>query len=227
MGWFSNYTGSTIGRKQVMGITGIFLYIFLLIHLAGNFGLLIGAEHFNSYSHLLLHTLKEITLPVEFLLLFIFLAHIVSGIMVTYQNKKAKGIRYTGKSPSRAKTIFSATMAVSGIWLLFYLIVHVAHFRFEVASEVHHVTYNGVEMADKYSLVMGAFSSLLYAAFYVVSMIWVGFHLAHGVQSSIQSMGFNHPKYRTAVMKISKVYAFLISAGFIFIAVWAYMQGMK
>ena len=70
-----NYFRSSIGRKQIMGLAGIYLYFFLLIHLVGNLGLLSGPEFFNGYGHLMLHTLKKVVIPIEFTLLAAFLAH--------------------------------------------------------------------------------------------------------------------------------------------------------
>ena len=76
------YLCSSIGRKQIMGMSGLYLYFFLLVHLAGNIGLLAGAEHFNSYGHLMLHTLREIIYPVELTLTAAFFLHIYLGVKV-------------------------------------------------------------------------------------------------------------------------------------------------
>ncbi len=224
MKWFFQYLGSSVGRKQIMGLTGIGLYSFLFIHMAGNFGLLAGAERFNQYSHLLLDTLGEIIVPIEFLLLAMFLLHSWAGITVTIANKAARPQKYLGHSPSRAKTIFSATMAISGIWLFLFLLIHVPHFRLGVLAHHHVAVYNGVEMHDLYTTVLESFQYIWYTAFYVISMLVVGFHLAHGVQSSFQTLGLNHPKYMPLVKGLSYAYACIISAGFIFVAVWAYLQ---
>ncbi|MBD3419152.1 MAG: succinate dehydrogenase [Chitinivibrionales bacterium] len=224
MKWLRAYVTSSIGQKQLMGISGVFLYFFLAVHLLGNFGLLAGPQRFNSYSHLLLETLKELIYPTEALLLFAFVLHSLFGIKVSLDNRKAHGASYVGGNPGRAKTLFSSTMAFTGVWLLLFLIIHVPHFRFGVGESFDEVVYNGVHMLDKYSVVIASFANPWYVGFYCLSMIFVGFHLAHGVQSSLQSLGMNHPRYTPTVKVISYVYALVIGAGFEFIAIWSYLQ---
>lgn len=224
MNWLKTYLTSSIGRKQLMGVTGIGLYLFLIVHLLGNFGLFSGPEHFNKYAHLLLHNLAEIIVPIEFGLLAIFLVHIWTSVTVTMDNRAARGSQYHAKGKARTKTLFSTTMAVSGVWLFLFLLIHVPHLRFGAMVPEPMVTYDGVEMKNLYKITMDGFSHAWYTGFYVVSMVLVAFHLAHGVQSSLQTIGFNHPKYRGMVRWISSAYALIIGAGFIVIAVWAFFQ---
>ena len=96
------YLRSSIGRKQVMGLSGILLYGFLLVHLVGNLGLLSGPEYFNKYGYLMLHTLRKVVVPIEFALLGAFLLHLFLGFMVTAENRAARTV-FSTSIASRAE----------------------------------------------------------------------------------------------------------------------------
>ncbi len=218
------YLSSSIGRKQIMGLSGVYLYFFLLVHLAGNIGMLSGAEHFNSYAYLLLHTLKEIIYPVECTLVAAFLLHVYLGIKVTIENRAARPERYAVNASKAKQGPYAKYMFVSGMWLLIFVLVHVPHFRMGLYSEIGTVTYDGVEMRDLYGAAMHFFAKGWFTAFYVISFLFLFNHLAHGVGSSLQSVGLNHPRYNAAIQFISKAYAVVITGGFTAIAIWAYFQ---
>lgn len=208
-----------------MGASGIALYGFLFFHLLGNLGLFAGPEHFNKYGHLLLHTLREIVYPAEAGLFLAFVVHVFLAINLSIENKKARPVAYAVKGTGGKKTLYSATMMVTGTLLLFFIFIHISHFRFQAMTGPIHVTYDGVEMTDIYTSAIRNFSHWWYAGAYVLVFIVLFGHLAHGVQSSLQTLGFNHPKYRAAVHWAGRGYAILISGGFSILAVWGYFQG--
>jgi succinate dehydrogenase / fumarate reductase, cytochrome b subunit len=208
-----------------MGLTGIALYGFLLFHLIGNLGLLAGPEYFNKYGHLMLVTLAKVVVPAEMGLIAAFLAHVFLAINLTLENRKARPVAYESKIGGGRKTLYSATMMVTGVLLLFYVFIHIAHFRFQVMSGPRTATYDGVEMRDIHFSALDALSRWWYAGAYVLVFVLLFSHLAHGVQSSLQTLGFNHPKYRAAVHWAGRGYAILISGGFSFLAIWGYFQG--
>ena len=218
------YVCSSIGRKQIMGMSGLYLYFFLLVHLAGNIGLLAGAEHFNSYGHLMLHTLREIIYPVELTLTAAFFLHIYLGVKVSMENRAARPQRYAVNASKSNEKIYARYMLLSGVWLLIFVLVHVPHFRMGLYSEIGTVVYNGVEMRDLYGATMHFFAKGWFTAFYVFSFLFLFNHLAHGVRSSLQSVGLNHPRYNAAIQFLSTAYAVIISGGFTAIALWAYFQ---
>jgi succinate dehydrogenase / fumarate reductase cytochrome b subunit len=220
----ATYLRSSVGRKQMMGLTGVYLFLFLLVHLVGNLGLLAGAEAFNQYAHLMLHTLAKIIYPVEISLLLAFVVHAALAVSITLENKASRPQRYAVASRKSGRTPWASAMAPTGIFLLFYVIMHVAHFRFGVAAEIGEVVYQGVAIRDLYSHVMVSFSQGWYATIYVVAMIALFPHLAHGVQSCFQTLGINHPAYTPAIKVFSKAYAVVISGGFALLAIWAYLQ---
>jgi succinate dehydrogenase / fumarate reductase cytochrome b subunit len=219
------YMGSSIGRKQMMGATGVILYGYLLIHLVGNIGMLFGAERYNKYGHLLLSEMAEVIIPIEIALIVAILVHIRLAIGLTLENRAARPVAYAVKKSSSA-TLHSASMAMTGTAILLFVIIHIANFRFGAAGMggMPTVSYGGVEMKDLYGTMMRAFSQWWYTAGYILALILIFSHLSHGVQSSAQSLGFNHPKYTPLVKIAGRAYALLISGGFILLAVWAYFQ---
>jgi succinate dehydrogenase / fumarate reductase cytochrome b subunit len=219
------YLRSSIGRKQLMGLSGVLLYGFLLIHLVGNIGLLNGPEYFNKYGYLMLHTLKKVVVPVEFILLGAFVLHLVLGFKVTAENRAARPERYAVRASKSHRRGFGAYMAVSGVWLLVFVLVHVPHFRFDAYSAAPLVSYDGVVMRDLYAEVLHSFSNGWFTLFYVGSFALLLVHLAHGVQSSLQSLGVNHPRWNGALKIFSYAYAILICGGFAALAIWLWLQG--
>ncbi|HKP94601.1 MAG TPA: succinate dehydrogenase cytochrome b subunit [Fibrobacteria bacterium] len=219
------YMGSSIGRKQMMGATGIVLYGYLLVHLVGNVGMLFGAERYNKYGYLLLHEMAEIIVPIEIGLIAAILVHIRLAIGLTLENRAARPVAYAVKKSSR-QTLHSASMMMTGSAILLFVFIHVANFRYGGAGMggMATVTYDGVVMKDLYGTMMRAFSMWWYTAGYVLAMILIFSHLSHGVQSSMQSLGFNHPKYTPFVHFAGRAYAVLISGSFGLLAVWAYFQ---
>ncbi|MDB5105500.1 MAG: sdhC [Fibrobacteres bacterium] len=219
------YLASSIGRKQLMGITGISLYAYLLVHLLGNIGMLSGAERYNKYGYLLLHEMAEIIIPIEIILIVAILAHVYLAITLTIENRAARPTAYAVKRNSK-QTLHSASMMMTGTAILIFVFIHIANFRFGGAGMggMPTVTYDGVAMKDLYGTMMRAFSIWWYTAGYVLAMILIFSHLAHGVQSSLQSLGFNHAKYTPIVHWAGRAYAGLVTGGFILLAVWAYFQ---
>lgn len=222
------YLRSSIGRKQLMGLSGMLLYGFLLIHLVGNFGLLSGPEHFNQYGHLMLHTLRKVVVPTEFLLLGAFLLHVVLGFAVTAENRAARPDRYAVRASKASRSVsggFGAYMAASGIWLLVFVLVHVPHFRLGAWRAAPMVSYDGVAMRDLYAEAARSFASGWFTLFYVGSFALLLVHLAHGVRSSLQSLGINHPRWNAALSAVSYAYAIGICGGFASLAIWLWSQG--
>jgi succinate dehydrogenase / fumarate reductase cytochrome b subunit len=210
---------SSVGTKILIGITGFALFLYLLIHIAGNLMVFFGPEFFNKYAYTLE---SNPLLPViEIGLLAIFLLHIYKTVRMFLGNQEARPVRYAMKrmagKPSR-KSFASTTMIVSGLWLLAFLVVHVKAFRFGVEHE-----WPGGGR-DLYRLEMETLSNPLIVGFYVLSMVVVGSHLWHGISSSLQSLGFDHPVWTPRILRAAKIFAVLIAGGFVVIAVWVYLQ---
>jgi len=209
---------TSVGTKLLIGVTGIALFLYLLIHIAGNLMVFGGPAVFNKYAY----TLEGNPLIpiVEIGLLLIFLLHVYKTVRMFLDNQQARPVAYVQKRyagrPSR-KSLASSTMIASGLWLFAFIIVHVRAFRYGTEYEWP------AGGRDLYRLEMENFSSPLIVGFYVVSMIVVGSHLWHGVSSAFQSLGVDHPRVTPKLLVAGKLLAVLIAAGFIVIAAWAYL----
>jgi len=210
---------SSVGTKLLIGVTGLALFFYLLIHIAGNLMVFFGPAVFNKYAY----TLEGNPLIpiIEIGLLLIFLTHGYKTVKMFLANQSARPIGYAQKkragSPSR-KSLASSTMIASGLWLLAFIIIHVRAFRYGV----EHAWPEGGR--DLYRLEMENFSNPLIVGFYLLSMIVVGSHLWHGISSAFQSLGVDHPRVTPALLVAGKVLAVLIAGGFMVIAAWAYAQ---
>lgn len=222
------YARSSIGRKQIMGLCGVYLYGFLLIHLVGNLGLLSGSDYFNGYARLMLGTLGKIVVPIEITLLLAFVVHLVLGFRLAAENRAARPARYAVKASKGGKEVSRAGgwMAATGSWILVFVLVHVPHFRFGVGAASPVAAQEGqAARHDLYAEVLRSFANPWFTAFYLLSFALLFVHLAHGVRSSLQSLGLNHPRYNRALRAASVAYAVVICGGFSALAVWAYLQG--
>lgn len=212
--------GSSVATKILIGVTGVALVIYLIIHVLGNLLVFLGPEFFNKYAYILE---DNPLLPiVEIGLLLVFVVHIYKTVTMYLGNRRARPAGYVEKRnagrPSR-KSVASATMIFSGLWLLLFLIVHVKTFRFGVDPEWP------AGGRDLYRLEMETFHNPLTVAFYIVSMIVVGSHLWHGVSSAFQSLGADKPVWTRIILPGGKALAVLIASAFIVIVMWAHFAG--
>ena len=211
---------SSVWTKILIGLTGLALFIYLVIHIAGNLMVFFGPEAFNNYAYLMEE--RNPLLPIiEIALLLVFLLHIYKTVRMVIANQAARPVKYVKKTwagkPSR-KTIASSTMIVSGLWLVAFLIIHVKAFRF---SPVYEWPAGG---RDLYRQEFETLSNPFVVAFYVLSMIIVGSHLWHGFSSAFQSLGVDNHRWTPRLLITGKVLAVLIAAGFNVIAVWVYLH---
>jgi succinate dehydrogenase / fumarate reductase cytochrome b subunit len=208
--------------KLLIGVTGLALFVYLVIHILGNLIVFFGPAAFNRYAF----TLEgNPLLPiVEIGLLLIFLVHIYKTLRMFLENQTARPVGYAKKKyagqPSR-KTFASSTMIASGLWLLVFLVFHVKAFRYGIE---HEWPAGG---RDLYRLEMENLASPLTAGFYVLSMLVVGSHLWHGISSSLQSLGLDHPRWTPRVLAAGKAFAVAIAGGFIVIVLWVHFVGAR
>lgn len=211
---------SSVGTKIVIGLSGLFLLLYLLIHVGGNLLVFLGPQVFNTYAYNM--EVRNPTLPIlEIIILVGFLLHIYKTVTMYLANRAARPVSYKKKERAgytSRKSFSSSTMIVGGLWLLVFLIIHVKAFRFSPEIE-----WSGGGR-DLYRQEMAVFANPLMTAFYVVSMLVVGSHLWHGASSAVQSLGLTHPTWTPRVLVAGKLLAVLIAGAFIVIAVWAYMH---
>lgn len=197
-----------------MSLTGIFLSIFLVEHLAGNLLLLKNdnGEAFNAYAKFMGG--NPIVRTLEIVLLGIILLHIINGIRLWFENKRARGKKYGAYKLAENTDLQSRMMKLSAVLFLWFLIVHMRTFWFHARVLGEH---------DIASLVYSTFQQLWYVVFYLASLAVVGFHLRHGFQSAFQTLGLRTKKYQSLIDFIAVLFWFVVPLGFAFITIYIYL----
>lgn len=206
MNWFTRMITSSLGKKLIMGLTGLFLCSFLVVHLSGNLALFNddGGAAFNAYSQFM--STNVIIKILEVGLILGFILHIYSSIVIYFENKKARPEDYSTVDAGANSTFFSRTMIYSGLLVLVFLVIHLNTFL------VPH-RFTGTDLTF-YQTVVYAFEDPVYSGFYVFAMILLAFHLNHGFQSAFQTLGLNHKKYTPVIQVIGLLFSIIIPAGF-------------
>ncbi|NMM50200.1 succinate dehydrogenase cytochrome b subunit [Marinigracilibium pacificum] len=225
MSWFVRTFGSTLGRKLLMALTGIFLILFLVVHLIGNLQLLIsdGGESFNIYAETMGNNMFiQVVSKVNFILI---LTHIIVAIILTSHNKKARPVGYQNFDGNANSAWSSRNMGILGTVIFIFIAVHLSNFWWVFKyGEVPTITIDGATMNNYYTVVNEGFSQIWIVGLYVISMIFLAFHLTHGFQSAFQTLGLNHKKYTPAIKAIGKWFAILIPLGFAIIPIYMYFN---
>jgi succinate dehydrogenase / fumarate reductase, cytochrome b subunit len=218
----TRYLTSSIGRKQLIALTGLLLCGFLVSHLLGNFLLLVSADAFNLYAHKLI-SLGPVLYVVEAILAAIFILHLGLAAKLTIENKIARGQKYYTKNRTgRGETIMSATMPYTGFILLVFLVLHIIQFKF---GPYYSVEIEGVMMRDLYKTVVEYFASPINTAWYVIAMFAAAVHTSHGFASAFQSFGLNHPLWMPKIKTLGIVYAIAVGGGFALISILLHVKG--
>lgn len=220
MSTFRRVFSSSVGTKLLIGLTGLALFAYLILHLAGNALIFAGPETFNEYSHALIS--NPLILPIEIGLLAIFLLHVYKAVTNYAANRAARPARYAMKKyagHTSRKSVASSTMIWSGLVIFFFIIVHVKQFKYGAWYQ----TGGGSPIRDLARTEFEVFSHPLWVAFYVVCTLLVGLHLRHGISSGFQSLGLDHPVYTRRLTIWGVVFAVIIGGGLAFIPVWVYL----
>lgn len=204
-----------------MAFTGLFLVLFLLGHLAGNLQLLMplgqkARDQFNLYGEFMTH--NPAIKVLSYLTYFSILFHAVDGIVLTVQNRRARGpVRYARNSPAANSSWASRNMALLGTIILVFIIIHLTNFWAKVhfgPITSYTVAGHPTPVKDLYTVTVKAFQDAHYGLwlvlFYVFSMLVLAFHLSHGFAAGFQSLGFNHPKYRGLVKRVGLILCVLV-----------------
>jgi len=204
---------SSIGKKIVMGLTGLLLTGFLVSHLAGNLKLVPGIGDvegvaFDEYVAYL-KSFGALLLVAELGLVALFGCHIYLAFRLTMENREARKQKYVIRANRGAQTPASASMFYSGALILGFLIKHLLDFRF-----------NGAFHEDPSGVTMEAMRSPGQAWIYILGSALVGLHLSHGVQSAFQSLGVNHPQWNPIIKIAGRALAVALALGFAWIPIY-------
>jgi len=227
MNWFSTFITSSIGQKVIMSLTGLFLIIFLVVHLVGNLQLMQddGGQAFNVYAHFM--TTNPLIKFTSYGLYFFILLHALQGLLLARKNRLARGkVRYAVTSNKNVSWA-SKQMALLGTLVLIFLFIHMGDFWYQMkfTNNLALVTYEGVgyPVKDLYAKVAVTFKQPWFVVVYVISMLGLGLHLLHGFQSAFQTLGINHKKYTPIIKSIGVLYSIAVPLGFAVIPVYFYL----
>jgi succinate dehydrogenase / fumarate reductase cytochrome b subunit len=218
MGWFIQFIDSSVGKKLIMALTGLFLAVYLIIHLVANLFLLKadGGEAFEAYASFMSSSNNIPVRIIEIVLFACFIYHIINGLRLWIINRKARGAAgYRTVNASANSSFYSRFMVQSGIIVFLFLVVHLMGFFFP-----HRF---GSPQETMYQSAINAFQSPVTTGFYVLAMVLLAFHLVHGVQSAFQTLGIRHNKYTPIIKGTGIAFAILICAGFALIPVVIYL----
>ncbi len=204
--------GSSIGRKGLMGITGILLSLFLIAHLIGNLLVFAGQDAVNHYAH----ALKANAALLWFMrggLFLVFATHVYLALSLTAENRRARPVKYV-QEHTQVASLASRTMVLTGLLVLAYLIFHLLHLTKGVIGHEAWSSKLPDGSQDVYTMVVLGFKSPILSGVYLVSMALLYLHLSHGLKSFWQSLGWNHPVYRPLFEKIGTGLAAILVIGF-------------
>ena len=203
MNWLVKTFTSSIGKKQVMAVTGLCFCLFIAVHLMGNFTIYAGKDSFLSYvDHL--HSVEALVTLAEMGLVFLAVIHIGTGLFLFLENRRARPAPYAVKKSAGGQTIGSWTAPYTGVLILVFVIFHLIKFRF-----VDKMTIDDFVILSKTFADFG-----FWTLFYIAGVILVAVHVSHGFWSGFQTLGLSHPKYMPLIERLAIVFSLVIGIGF-------------
>lgn len=214
---------SSLGKKLVMGITGLFLISFLMVHCFLNSLIFMndGGETFNLGAEFMAK--NWVIRAMEIVLFGGLLWHIIQAAILTRENKKARPVAYAASNPSANSKWYSRSMGLLGTILLIFLIIHLRHFW--VVSRFTDEITSGRETL--FNEMKEVFSQLWVVILYCLAMVSLGYHLLHGFKSAFQTLGWNHVKYNAIIEKTGVIISIVLPVLFAAMPIAIYMGLIK
>jgi succinate dehydrogenase / fumarate reductase cytochrome b subunit len=213
MNWLVKTFTSSIGKKQVMAVTGLCFCLFITVHLMGNFTIYAGKDSFLSYvDHL--HSVEALVTLAEIGLVFLAVFHIGMGLFLFFENRRARPAPYAVKKSAGGQTIGSWTAPYTGVLILVFLIFHLIKFRL-----VDKMTIDDFVILSKTFADFG-----FWTLFYIAGVILVAVHVSHGFWSGFQTLGLSHPKYMPLIERLAIIFSLVIGIGFASIPVFLFLS---
>jgi succinate dehydrogenase / fumarate reductase, cytochrome b subunit len=213
----STFLGSSIGKKFLMGITGLFLISFLLVHCFINALIFFNdnGETFNEGAKFM--GTNWLIRTMEIVLFLGIILHIVQALVLTLENRKARPVQYAVNNGNANSTWYSRWMGLLGTLILMFLIIHLKHF-WVVSRFTDHLGHSEAELLAGQETLFGemkeVFEEPWVVIVYCLSMVSLAYHLLHGFQSSFQTLGLNHRQYTPVIKKIGVAFSIIIPAIF-------------
>ncbi|MFW5805700.1 MAG: succinate dehydrogenase cytochrome b subunit [Bacteroidales bacterium] len=232
----SNFFTSSIGKKFLMSITGLFLIFFLIVHLTVNSMIVFDSTGvlFNKAAHFM--TTDPVIAVIEPILAIGVILHIIIASFITGQNQLSRNInypalgRYKKRDAAAGSNWPSRNMYILGAVILIFLVIHIINFfwkmKFTGDPLLEEATSAGGSVENAYALVVSKFQIWWYVAIYVIGSVALGLHLYHGVWSAFQSLGWSNRKWRNILNPIGVIISVVLGGGFAFIALFAYIRSI-
>ncbi len=227
MNWFTTTFSSSIGKKIIMSLTGLFLILFLIGHVAGNLLLFKndGGQAFNEYAHFM--STNQLIFIVRIITFVSIIFHIIYSIVLTKNNSQARPVGYAVVKASPNTSWMSRNMGLLGLIVLIFLIIHLRTFLYEMSfGEVPYVEYESGVVKNLYAIVVDAFSKLWYTGLYVIFMVALALHLAHGFHSSFQTAGVRHAKYTPIIKKAGIAFSIIVPLLFAAMPIYLFIKSL-
>jgi succinate dehydrogenase / fumarate reductase cytochrome b subunit len=210
MNLFSRVYNSSLGKKYVMAITGLLLFLYVIAHMAGNLQVYLGPEPLNHYAELL-HSKPGLLWTARVGLLIITVLHIVSALQLAAENRTARPQTYAEGKP--LASLASRTILLSGLIIFAFIVYHLMHFTLGVTNPDFVDLHDAAGRHDVYSMVVEGFRNPYVSLFYIVSMGLLCLHLSHGVSSLFQSLGIRRTSTLASFNRFARIAAIVIFIG--------------
>ncbi len=217
----SGFYSSTVGKKFWVSLTGIFLLVFLAVHLTANLMLVFDdtGELFNRVVHFM--GTNPIIRIMEPLLAIGFIVHIFLVSILTLRNQTTRNQNYKMQKLGHASSWASRNMYILGSIILAFLVLHIINYWWKFKfGELPSINYGAEEMENAYDLVSGLFATWWYDVIYIIAFIGLAYHISHGFWSAFQTLGWSDDKARKIWTGIAYLYAIIIGVGFTIIPVY-------
>lgn len=214
---------SSIGKKLLMGLTGLFLITFLVIHASINAMIWYndGGETFSHWAHFM--GTNPIIRTMEIVLVLGFVVHIVDGLLLWKQNRSARPVKYAYNQPNANSSWYSRSMGILGTLILLFLIIHTSNFW--IPNRANQFT-TGQEL-NLFQMMQEEFTHLYMVVFYLAGCFSLFWHLLHGFKSAFQSLGLNHVKYNESITIAGITFSIVIPTVFAMMPVSIYFGWVK
>jgi len=210
MNLFSRAYRSSLGKKYVMAVTGFLLFLFVIVHMAGNLQVYLGPNAMNAYADLLKS--KPVLLWTARAGLFLIaVLHIISALQLAAENRAARPQNYAEGKP--IATLASRTILLSGLIIFAFIVYHLMHFTLGVTNPDFMELHDPLGRHDVYNMVIDGFRSPYVSLFYIISMGLLCLHLSHGVSSLFQSLGIRRTSTLATFNQFARVAALLVFIG--------------
>ena len=223
MKWFTQLVTSSIGKKLIMALTGLFLISFLVIHCSINAMIFFndGGKTFSRWGHFM--GTNPIIRTLEIGLVLGFLLHIIQGLLLAKQNNSARPVKYRVTTPPSNSKWYSRSMTLLGTIILLFLIMHTSHFW--IPNRTNQFV-EGEEL-PLYNMMLKVFANPLVVIFYLIGCISLFWHLLHGFASAFQSLGLNHLKYNNVISALGTAFSIFISVVFALMPIAIYFKWVQ